>query len=232
MLINKILNKKTLILYLTLILTIPILISCSSPTITNIKSEIIDDNPNNYRTVNTTTITISTTTRPSSDILNQYFESILIEYFDKSGNIITTEMTPTIQDAINQNKTGMTLVTGDGRGKNITYDAEIDGKLESRNYNVPFIAEYNIKNIETESDLKSEIDRNQPTLTYTWDGTSKHIINKIIIKYKEKRNRMKSHYNPNTKRMDTKIVHYDHITEYTYKYDTVLQLINQRTYNS
>lgn len=208
-------------LFKTFILLFPLILltACSSPKISNIKGEIIENNPGNYQKVEKTEVYISTYHRPNGDILNQNFGSVNITYKDANGATITTETTNTIQEAIDQNKTGATLVTGDGRGTTITYDAEVGDKVEARTYNVPFIAEFNIKKIKTESDLEHEISKNSPKLSYTWEGTGKKVIETITLRYREEKSRSESYYNTNTKKIENHTVYYDLVTDYTYKYD-------------
>lgn len=141
---------------------------------------------------------------------------------DETGNIITNEVTGTIQEAIDQNKNGQTLIIGDGRGTNITYDAELDDSIEHRTYNVPFIAEYNVNNIKTEADLKNEINKNTPKLNYTWSGNKNNYIDEIVIEYKEEVEEKQN--------SDDIPMIYINVHKYVYEYNHGLILKHQYTY--
>lgn len=120
------------LLKISLLLSGLLLTACSSPKISDIKVEIIDKAPQNYKKVAKTEIEISTRTPINGDVLNQKFDDLQINYYDKSNDLITTEETRTIQEAVNQNKTNMTLVLNKGRGTNISYKAHLDkDKTES-----------------------------------------------------------------------------------------------------
>ena len=51
----------------------------------------------------------------------------------------------------------MTLVANNGKGTVITYDAQIKDKIEHKTYSVPYLAEFSVKNVVTENDLKKAI---------------------------------------------------------------------------
>lgn len=162
-----------------------LLTACSSPKISNVKVQIVDNAPQNYKQVAKTEIEITTRNPINGDILNQEFNDLKINYYDKNNNLITTEETRTIQEAVNQNKTNMTLVLNKGRGTNISYTAHIDkNKTESRTYNVPYVTEISSK-IETEAELKDQAEQNKEETIYDWTGTSTKTIESIKIQYKQ-----------------------------------------------
>lgn len=162
-----------------------LLTACSSPKISDIKVQIVDNAPQNYKKVAKTEIEITTRSPVDGDVLNQEFNDVKINYYDKNNDLVTTEETNTIQDAVNQNKTNMTLVLNKGRGTNISYTAHLeDNKTESRTYNVPYIAEISSK-VETEAELKNNAQENKDKDTYDWTGTSSKTIESIKIRYKQ-----------------------------------------------
>lgn len=162
-----------------------LLTACSSPKISDVKVQIVDNAPQNYKKVAKTEIEITTRNPISGDVLNQEFNDVKINYYDKNNDLITTEETNTIQEAVNQNKTDMTLVLNKGRGTNISYTAHLDeNKTESRTYNVPYVAEISSK-VETEAELKNNAQENKDKDTYDWTGTSSKTIESIKIKYKQ-----------------------------------------------
>lgn len=162
-----------------------LLTACSSPKISDVKVQIVDNAPQNYKKVAKTEIEITTRRPINGDVLNQEFNDLKINYYDKSNNLITTEETRTIQEAVNQNKTNMTLVLNKGRGTNISYTAHLeDNKTESRTYNVPYVAEISSK-VETEAELKNNAQENKDKDTYDWTGTSSKTIESIRIRYKQ-----------------------------------------------
>ena len=166
-----------------------LLTACSSPKISDVKVQIVDNAPQNYKKVAKTEIEISTRTPINGDVLNQPFNDLNINYYDKNNDLITTEQTRTIQEAVNQNKTNMTLVLNKGRNKgrgtNISYTAHLDeNKTESRTYNVPYVAEISSK-VETEAELKNNARENKDKDTYDWEGTSSKTIESIKIRYKQ-----------------------------------------------
>lgn len=162
-----------------------LLTACSSPKISDVKVQIVDNAPQNYKQVTKTEIEITTRSPVNGDVLNQEFNDLKINYYDKSNNLITTEETRTIQEAVNQNKTNMTLVLNKGRGTNISYTAHLeDNKTESRTYNAPYVTEISSK-VETEAELKNNAQENKDKDTYEWTGTSSKTIESIKIKYKQ-----------------------------------------------
>lgn len=162
-----------------------LLTACSSPKISDIKVQFVDNAPQNYKKVAKTEIEITTRSPINGDILNQNFDDLRINYYDKNNDLITTEETNTIQEAVNQNKTNMTLILNKGRGTNISYTAHLDeNKTESRTYNVPYVAEIS-SNVETEAELKNNAQENKDKDTYDWVGTSSKTIESIKIKYKQ-----------------------------------------------
>lgn len=162
-----------------------LLTACSSPKISDVKVQIVDNAPQNYKKVAKTEIEITTRSPINGDVLNQEFNDVKINYYDKNNDLIITEETNTIQEAINQNKTNMTLVLNKGRGSNISYTTHLeDNKTESRTYNVPYVAEISSK-VETEAELKNNAQENKDKDTYEWTGTSSKTIESIKIKYKQ-----------------------------------------------
>lgn len=162
-----------------------LLTACSSPKISNVKVQIVDNAPQNYKQVAKTEIEITTRSPVNSDVLNQEFNDVKINYYDKNNDLVTTEETRTIQEAVNQNKTNMTLVLNKGRGTNISYTVHLeDNKTESRTYNVPYVAEISSK-VETEAELKNNAQENKDKDTYDWTGTSSKTIESIKIRYKQ-----------------------------------------------
>lgn len=173
------------LLKISLLLSGLLLTACSSPKISDVKVQIVDNAPQNYKQVTKTEIEITTRSPVNGDVLNQEFNNLKINYYDKSNNLITTEETRTIQEAVNQNKTNMTLVLNKGRGTNISYTAHLeDNKTESRTYNVPYVAEISSK-VETEAELKNNAQENKDKDTYDWTGTSSKTIESIRIRYKQ-----------------------------------------------
>ena len=140
---------------------------CISSAISNVKTEIVDNNPANYRVVSKTKVEIETENGLDDDLLNQKFKEVKITYYDSSGAIITTETTQTLQQAIDQNKRSSTLVIRDGMGTNITYDAEIGEETEKRSYNVPFVANLEGLVFQSEHDLHQAVRDQEPELSYS-----------------------------------------------------------------
>ena len=170
---------------ISLLLSGILLTACSSPKISDIKVQFVDNAPQNYKKVAKTEIEITTRSPINGDLLNQEFNNLRINYYDKNNALITTEETRTIQEAVNQNKTNMTLVLNKGRGTNISYIAHLDdNKTESRTYNVPYVAEISSK-VETEAELKNNAKETKGEDTYDWTGTSSKTIESIKIKYKQ-----------------------------------------------
>lgn len=215
-----------------LLLPLLLLTACKSPNITNIQKQVIDNHPINYQKVDKARITITTYSDLTGDLLNQDFgyNGVQIEYLTEGNGVITTEYADTIQKALNQNKNAMTLTIGNGRGTTVTYDADIDGKPESRKHMVPFIAEYNVKNIKTESDLKREIEKNKPTLKYTWTGETNGTIEDIIIRHKDDYTTLESKYQNG--KWVVKNVTKTRISEFHYRYENkVLLPVETSTHN-
>ena len=176
------------LLQINLLLSGLLLLSCcSSPKISDIKVEILDHAPQNYQYVAKAEIEISTRTPISGDVLNQPFDDLKIRYYDKDNNLITTELTKTIQEAVNQNKTNMTLVRNDGRGTNISYIAHLDKDTSTpRTYNAPYVTEVSTKTkTKTEAELKDQAERNKEDSMFKWDGVSSKTIDSIKIRYKQ-----------------------------------------------
>lgn len=213
-----------------------LLTACSSPKISDVKVQIVDNAPQNYKQVTKTEIEITTRSPVNGDVLNQEFNDLKINYYDKSNNLITTEETRTIQEAVNQNKTNMTLVLNKGRGTNISYTAHLeDNKTESRTYNVPYVTEISSK-VETEAELKNNAQENKDKDTYDWTGTSSKTIESIKIKYKQDYSDREYKYTYDIASGKYKYkwvtVKRTRVDEYVYKYhDNKLEFItqNQRT---
>lgn len=213
-----------------------LLTACSSPKISDVKVQIVDNAPQNYKQVAKTEIEITTRSPINKDLLHQEFNDLKINYYDKNNNLITTEETRTIQEAVNQNKTNMTLVLNKGRGTNISYTAHLDkNKTESRTYNVPYVTEISSK-IETEAELKDQAEQNKEEPVYDWTDTSTKTIESIKIQYKQDYTdrEYKYAYDFVSGKHKWKWVNVTRtrIDKYTYKYhDNKLELItqNQRT---
>lgn len=173
------------LLKISLLLSGLLLTACSSPKISDIKVKIVENAPQNYKKVTKTEIEISTRTPINGDVLNQQFDDLKINYYDKDNNLVTSEQTKTIQEAVNQNKTDMTLVLNKGRGTNINYKAHLDkDKTESRTYNVPYVTEVSSK-AKTEAELKDQTEQNKEDTVYDWEGVSSKTIDSIKIQYKQ-----------------------------------------------
>ena len=209
-----------------------LLTACSSPKISDVKVQIVDNAPQNYKKVAKTEIEITTRSPINGDVLNQEFNDVKINYYDKNNDLITTEETNTIQEAVNQNKTNMTLVLNKGRGTNISYTAHLeDNKTESRTYNVPYIAEISSK-VETEAELKNNAQENKDKDTYEWNGTSSKTIESIKIRYKQDYTDREHNYTyaiaSGKYRWKWVTVKRTRVDEYFYKYqDNKLEFINQ-----
>lgn len=220
------------LLKISLLLSGLLLTACSSPKVSDIKVEIVDHAPQNYKKVAKTEIEISTRTPINGDVLNQEFDNLQINYYDKNNDLITTEETRTIQEAVNQNKTNMTLVLNKGRGTNISYTAHLeDNKTESRTYNVPYVAEISSK-VETEAELKNNAQENKDKDTYDWTGTSSKTIESIKIKYKQDYSDREYKYTYDIASGEYKwkwvTVRRTRIDEYVYKYhNNKLEFVNQ-----
>lgn len=221
---------------LSLLLGGLLLTACSSPKISDVKIQIVDNAPQNYKQVAKTKIEITTRSPINENLLNQEFNDLKINYYDKNNNLITTEETRTIQEAVNQNKTNMTLVLNKGRGTNISYTAHLDkNKTESRTYNVPYVTEISSK-IETEAELKDQAEQNKEETVYDWTGTSTKTIESIKIQYKQDYTdrEYKYVYDFASGKHKWKWVNVTrtHVDKYTYKYhDNKLEFVsqNQRT---
>ena len=209
-----------------------LLTACSSPKISDVKVQIVDNAPQNYKQVTKTEIEITTRSPINGDVLNQEFNDVKINYYDKNNDLITTEETNTIQDAVNQNKTNMTLVLNKGRGSNISYTAHLeDNKTESRTYNVPYVAEISSK-VKTEAELKNNAKENKGEDTYDWTGTSSKTIESIKIKYKQDYSDREYKYTYDIASGKYKYkwvtVKRTHVDEYLYRYqNNKLEFINQ-----
>lgn len=220
------------LLKISLLLSGLLLTACSSPKISDVKVQFVNNAPQNYKKVAKTEIEITTRTPINGDVLNQPFDDIKINYYDKDNNLITSEQTNTIQEAVNQNKTNMTLVLNKGRGTNISYKAHIDeNKTESRTYNVPYVTEISSK-VETEAELKNNAKENKGEDTYDWTGTSSKTIESIKIRYKQDYTDRDHKYTYDIASGKYKwkwvTVTRTRIDEYIYKYhDSKLEFINQ-----
>ena len=224
------------LLQISLLLSGLLLLSCcSSPKISDIKVEILDHAPQNYQYVAKAEIEISTRTPISGDVLNQPFDDLKIRYYDKDNNLITTELTKTIQEAVNQNKTNMTLVRNNGRGTNISYIAHLDKDTSApRTYNVPYVTEVSTK-AKTEAELKDQAERNKEDSVFKWDGVSSKTIDSIKIRYKQDIEDRDYQYTYDAFSGEYKwkwvTITRTHIEEYTYKYyDNKLELVKENKY--
>ena len=101
---------------LLFILSLFFLTACSSPNVSNITHKYVENNPENYQTVTKATIEIDTHSELNGDIKTQEFSNSTITYYDEHGELITYEYIDTINQAIEQNKNGMTLVANKGKG--------------------------------------------------------------------------------------------------------------------
>ena len=164
------------------LLSLLFLTACSSPKVSNITHKYVENNPENYQTVTKATIEIDTHSELNGDIKTQEFSNSTITYYDEHGELITYEYVDTINQAIDQNKNGMTLVANKGKGTVINYDAQIKDKIEHKTYSVPFLAEFSVKNVVTENDLKNAIKKNKPEIKYDWEGSLSNIIDEIIVR--------------------------------------------------
>lgn len=217
--------KFLLLLPLSLLLN-----GCISPAISNVKTEIVDNNPANYRTVSKTRVEIEMEDGLDDDLLNQSFNEVKITYYDSSNVVITTETTQTLQQAIDQNKRGSTLVIGDGRGTNIAYDAEIGEKTEKRSYNVPFVVDLEGLIFQSEHDLHQAVLEQEPKLAHSWEVQKDNVVDEIIVKFKKQEYDYMSSYNVATEIWDSHYIPYYQVTEYNYKFDKSLQFISKKEY--
>lgn len=216
--------------YLLLLPFVLLLHGCISPAISNVTTEIVDNNPASYRTVSKTKVEIETKDKLNDDLLNQNFGEVEITYFDSSDAIITTETTQTLQQAIEQNKRGSTLVIGGGRGTNITYDAEIGEETEKRTYNVPFVVDLEGLIFQSEHDLYQAVRELEPELSYSWEGERDSIVDEIVVKLKKQEYDYMPIYNAATEIWDSQYIPYYQVTEYSYKFDKSLQFISKKEY--
>lgn len=231
---NKTKGEKMKKLLLLTMLSIGFLTACSSPKVSNIQSKYVENNPINYKTVKTAEINVETRKQLNGDTLTQDFGEVNISYYDDDGNSITTESYNTIQDALDNNKTGMTRVQNDGRGTLVTYTAHLKDSTEERTYNVPYIAEVNTKS-ETEAEMERQMEKTKTKDQFEWTGEANHTISNIKVTQKdyyttsEYRNvwdSSKSKYVYKLKEVDMVSIH-----ELTYRYDNnQLTLINENTY--
>ena len=97
------------------LLSLFVLTACSSPKVSNIKYKYVENNPENYQTVTKASIKIDTHSDLNGDIKTQEFPNSTITYYDEKGEMITYEYIDTINQAIEQNKNGMTLVANNGK---------------------------------------------------------------------------------------------------------------------
>lgn len=203
---------------------------CSYPAISDVRTEVVDRNPANYRTVSKTRVEIETEYNLEDDLLNQNFWEVKVTYLDSDNNSITQEVTQTLKQAIDRNKRGATLVTGGGKGTNITYTAKTDEGSENRTYNVPFVADLKGFTLRNEYDLYQVLFDLEPRLTYTWTGNTDNVVDEIIIRNKKKEYDYMPDYNIATEVWETRYIPYYLVTEYTYTFDKTLQLLNKTEY--
>ena len=223
-------------LALLTLLSLGFLTACASPKVTDIHSKYVDNNPINYKTISTSHIYVETRQQLDGDVLTQEFGGVTISYYDENGNTVTTETYDTINEAINNNKTGMTRVQNKGRGTSVTYTAHLKDTTEERTYNVPYIAEVSTK-VETEAEMKKQMEKTKSADQFEWTGEPNHQTGNILISQKsyyttsEYRNVWdisKSKYVYKLKDVDMVSTH-----ELTYQYkDNQLTLINEKTYEN
>ena len=175
------------------------------------------------------TIEIDTHSELNGDIKAQDFSNSTITYYDEHGEMITYEYINTINQAIEQNKNGMTLVANKGRGTVINYDAQIKDKIEHKTYSVPFLAEFSVKNVVTEIDLKNAIKKNKPKTTYDWQGSQSNIIDEIIVRQIDEYTVNEYTYDMASGKYKFKDVK-KKVTEHKYRYETTLELLETSTY--
>lgn len=223
-------------LALLTLLSLGLLTACASPKVTDIHSKYVDNNPINYKTISTSDIYVETRQQLDGDVLTQEFGGVTISYYDENGNTVTTETYDTINESINNNKTGMTRVQNKGRGTSVTYTAHLKDTTEERTYNVPYIAEVSTK-VETEAEMKKQMEKTKSADQFEWTGEPNHQTGNILISQKsyyttsEYRNVWdisKSKYVYKLKDVDMVRTH-----ELTYQYkDNQLTLINEKTYEN
>ena len=206
------------------------LTACSSPKVCNITHKYVENNPTNYQTVTKATIEIDTYSDLNGDIKTQDFSNSTITYYDANGELITYEYIDTIQQAIKQNKNGITLVANNGKGTVIKYDAQIKDKIEHKTYSVPFLAEFSVKNVVTENDLKKAIKKNKPEIKYDWEGTPSNVIDEIIVRHIDEYTVNEYTYDMASGKYKFKDVKKEKVTEHKYKYENTLEKIETSTY--
>lgn len=223
-------------LALLTLISLGLLTACASPKVTDIQSKYVDNNPINYKTISTSDIYVETRQQLDGDVLTQSFGDVTISYYDDNGNAVTTETYDTINDAINNNKTGMTRVQNKGRGTIVTYTAHLKDTTEERTYNVPYVAEVSTK-VETEAEMKKQMEKTKSADQFEWTGESNHQIDNIVIAQKDYYTTSemryvwdfsKSKYVHKLKNINMVRTH-----ELTYQYnDNQLTLINEKTYEN
>lgn len=212
------------------------LTACTSPKVTDIQSKYVDSNPINYKMISNSDIHVETRQQLNGDPLTQEFGSVTLSYYDENGNTVTTETYDTINDAINNNKTGMTRVQNKGRGTVVTYTVHLKDTTEERTYNVPYVAEVSTK-VETEAEMKQQMEKTKSDDQFEWTGEPNHQIGNIVIAQKDYYTTSemryvwdfsKSKYVHKLKNIDMVRTH-----ELTYQYkDNQLTLINEKTYTN
>lgn len=212
------------------LLSLCFLTACSSPNVSNVKYKYVENNPENYQTVKKATIEIDTYSDLNGDIKTQEFSNSTITYFDENSEMITYEYVDTINQAIEQNKNGMTLVANNGKGTVITYDAQEKDKVEHKTYSVPFLAEFSVKNVVTEIDLKNAIKKNKPEIKYDWEGSPSHVIDEIIVRQIDEFTVSEYTYDMESGKYKFKDVKKEKVTEHKYKYENTLELLETSSY--
>ena len=223
-------------LILLTILGIGFLTACASPKVTDIQSKYVDNNPINYKTINTSDIHVETRQQLNGDILTQKFGGVILSYYDENGDVVTTEAYDTIKDAIDNNKTGMTRVQNKGRGTIVTYTAHLDDTTEERTYNVPYVAEVST-NVETEAEMKRQMEKTKSDDQFEWTGESNHQIGNIVIaqKYYYTTSEYRNVWDSSKSKYVYKLTDVDMVRthELTYQYkDNQLTLTNEKTYTN
>lgn len=156
------------------------------PQITKVKTTLIEKNKDNYQTVARAEIEVNTKEHVEVDPLNQDFgTNCVIRYYDKNNKLITNEYTHTIQDAINQSKSGQTLIRNNGVGMRVDYTVQYTDqmfyKAHTKNKSITVPRKVNIKNVDaTELSLQAALNNDKED-TFEWTGKVDPKVNTITI---------------------------------------------------
>lgn len=156
------------------------------PQITKVKTTVIEKNKDNYQTVARAEIEVNTKEHVEVDPLNQDFgTNCVIRYYDKNNKLITNEYTHTIQDAINQSKSGQTLIRNNGVGMRVDYTVQYTDqmfyKAHTKNKSITVPRKVNIKNVDaTELSLQAALNNDKED-TFEWTGKANPKVNTITI---------------------------------------------------